>query len=416
MASVRLIIDYARHHFSQTLAAPQPRTPPARPSRALADSSARPCATAKYAFAGSGAHQIPLDKGQRVTVEKKCQGWLRGTAMNADGTPGAKGMFPESYIQIEANPPPPRSPKPAPPRPKPGPPAASPQSSASAISPVKRTSAAASPRESKSKKKKSPSKEKSGKSSWAPVQRTGIVEYKFVANGKYQISLQKGAKVFVKTQAGGWYKGNLLDDPTVKGIFPQSYVKLLDDEPQPPAPAQGAAIASTSSLNAMEPKPKPPPGSPSQDTMTASTSSLNVPEPRVSRQRTASVDPGGVRADLLFSFATTQPFPARQPPPSSIFSRLIFRLESGSGVSLLRPILVIPRMSTIKRPFSPTKSTAGRAPSPRPPPNTNIRHLLAVSRPIKACNISVCLARAVDTRQQSHPACVSLGEGGAFSF
>lgn len=50
----------------------------------------------------------------------------------------------------------------------------------------------------------------------------------YAARSKDELSMQKGSTLEVLRVAPGWWQGNILGNPSVKGFFPGNYVKLVD--------------------------------------------------------------------------------------------------------------------------------------------------------------------------------------------
>jgi len=77
-------------------------------------------------------------------------------------------------------------------------------------------------------------------SQWINRHGFGVVLYDFAAAGQFQISLKQGERVEVFKESSGWFKGQVVDRPDAKGIFPVSFVKLEENppnqslSPQPP--------------------------------------------------------------------------------------------------------------------------------------------------------------------------------------
>jgi hypothetical protein len=70
---------------------------------------------------------------------------------------------------------------------------------------------------------------------WTPVHRRGRAVYAFDPRGQFQVPLVDGVEVDVKEEYAGWYRGIVLTDPPVEGLFPAAYIELEPE--QPPAAA-----------------------------------------------------------------------------------------------------------------------------------------------------------------------------------
>eukprot|EP00026_Physarum_polycephalum_P000320 Phypoly_transcript_00320.p1 GENE.Phypoly_transcript_00320~~Phypoly_transcript_00320.p1 ORF type:complete len:1049 (+),score=204.31 Phypoly_transcript_00320:149-3295(+) len=68
--------------------------------------------------------------------------------------------------------------------------------------------------------------------SWRPLKKFAVVLYFYTAGSKHELSLNIGDQLQVEEETDGWFKGFLVksatSSPNKKGIFPKSYVKLLD--------------------------------------------------------------------------------------------------------------------------------------------------------------------------------------------
>jgi hypothetical protein len=67
---------------------------------------------------------------------------------------------------------------------------------------------------------------------WNPLKRFAVALYFYTAGSKHELSLNIGDQIQVEEETEGWYRGYLIksatSSPNKKGIFPRSYVKLLD--------------------------------------------------------------------------------------------------------------------------------------------------------------------------------------------
>jgi hypothetical protein len=80
---------------------------------------------------------------------------------------------------------------------------------------------------------------------WIECLSTGRVLYDFKADGPFQINLKAGETVEIQKQSSGWYKGKATraGQPDSKGIFPVSFIELINNKaapsvsvaPQPPS-------------------------------------------------------------------------------------------------------------------------------------------------------------------------------------
>ena len=62
----------------------------------------------------------------------------------------------------------------------------------------------------------------------------GIAKYSFVANGKYQVSLEENDEVQIMEFSSGWYRGKVLRTAKT-GIFPANYVQISEEKKAPDA-------------------------------------------------------------------------------------------------------------------------------------------------------------------------------------
>ncbi|XP_062520437.1 dedicator of cytokinesis protein 2-like [Corticium candelabrum] len=65
---------------------------------------------------------------------------------------------------------------------------------------------------------------------WTPTTNAkyAVVVHDFTARNDYELTLPFGAEVHIQEECGGWYRGCLIRNKSVKGIFPSSYVHLKD--------------------------------------------------------------------------------------------------------------------------------------------------------------------------------------------
>jgi len=87
--------------------------------------------------------------------------------------------------------------------------------------------------------------------------------FDFVASGQFQINLTAGERVEVFKESSGWFKGQVVERPDAKGIFPVSFIKLEEagaeatpasPEPaSPPATAGSQAAATSAAAPAVSP-------------------------------------------------------------------------------------------------------------------------------------------------------------------
>ena len=56
--------------------------------------------------------------------------------------------------------------------------------------------------------------------------------FPFVDAGRFQVSLNAGDEVIISERGYGWYKGTVLASDT-RGIFPESYVRLIQHDGEP---------------------------------------------------------------------------------------------------------------------------------------------------------------------------------------
>jgi hypothetical protein len=67
-------------------------------------------------------------------------------------------------------------------------------------------------------------------SAWTPTTNAkyAVVVHDFTARNEHELTLPFGEGVHILEECGGWYRGCLTQNRSVKGIFPSSYVHLRD--------------------------------------------------------------------------------------------------------------------------------------------------------------------------------------------
>jgi len=176
-----------------------------------------------------GEFQLPLKKGQEVSVFSKRSGWYKGF-VHVDGEE-KRGIFPESYVSLTEESLPAGNDK---------------------------------LNESTTKAKESQVKSDMGTSSgnkWKPVNKLGEALYEFDGSGKFQLALEKGGKVVVLAESRGWYKGYVqADESKAQGFFPVAYIRLTDEPLAVEEGTQATTLQPLSQRSAISsPRVKPPP-------------------------------------------------------------------------------------------------------------------------------------------------------------